>query len=346
MLILIIVKNIEQIGINVDAKIIKNLLINHDVRIVDNKYINTETVFDYIIMIEHIFSNMFETLNYKKIIYIPNCELLTDWDIKNIHKVDIIIAKTKIVRPYLESLDLKLPDIIYTKFTTPCHSLEFKKNKNIVVHFAGSSFMKNTTAVLKTWVKNNYFLKENPNIILVITKKKWFQTEIEKEGMKFWDSLKPTKVNNILDRKVSAFNVKNIFITEFLEKDDYEFFSNSAFMYLCPSLMEGYGHYINDGRCRKSLVLTTDAEPMNELITEKKQLIKVEKKVLHYKDHFNKWIYKTNYKSNRVSIEDFGNKIKYFIKNDIEKYTHRQYKEYTEDTQFFNKTMSEIFESD
>jgi hypothetical protein len=38
---------------------------------------------------------------------------------------------------------------------------------------------------------------------------------------------------------------------------------------MCPSAMEGWGQYIDEGRRTKSVVLTLDAPPMNELIDVK-----------------------------------------------------------------------------
>lgn len=40
-----------------------------------------------------------------------------------------------------------------------------------------------------------------------------------------------------------------------------------ASFFLCPSIMEGYGHYINQARASGGLILTPNIPPMNELIT-------------------------------------------------------------------------------
>lgn len=41
--------------------------------------------------------------------------------------------------------------------------------------------------------------------------------------------------------------------------------AEAAFL-MCPSLAEGYGHYINQARAAGAVIVTTDAPPMNELI--------------------------------------------------------------------------------
>ncbi|GLE06529.1 hypothetical protein PINS_up015855 [Pythium insidiosum] len=41
-----------------------------------------------------------------------------------------------------------------------------------------------------------------------------------------------------------------------------------AAYFLCPSVMEGYGHYINQARAAGGLILAPDTPPMNELVTE------------------------------------------------------------------------------
>ena len=39
---------------------------------------------------------------------------------------------------------------------------------------------------------------------------------------------------------------------------------------MCPSLIEGWGQYIDEGRRAKSVVVTLNAPPMNELIQNDK----------------------------------------------------------------------------
>lgn len=41
-----------------------------------------------------------------------------------------------------------------------------------------------------------------------------------------------------------------------------------ASFFVCTSSMEGYGHYINQARASGGVILTTNASPMNELITK------------------------------------------------------------------------------
>jgi glycosyltransferase involved in cell wall biosynthesis len=51
--------------------------------------------------------------------------------------------------------------------------------------------------------------------------------------------------------------------------DDAEFVieQNRHMVHLCPSTYEGFGHYINEARSVGAFIITTNAPPMNELVT-------------------------------------------------------------------------------
>ena len=42
---------------------------------------------------------------------------------------------------------------------------------------------------------------------------------------------------------------------------------NRCAVHLCPSSYEGFGHYINEARSVGAFIVTTNAQPMNELVT-------------------------------------------------------------------------------
>ncbi|GMF50092.1 unnamed protein product [Phytophthora fragariaefolia] len=60
---------------------------------------------------------------------------------------------------------------------------------------------------------------------------------------------------------------KNInLVHEGLSNLDFGRVMAESSFFLCPSTMEGYGHYINHARSSGGVIITTDAHPMNELI--------------------------------------------------------------------------------
>lgn len=64
----------------------------------------------------------------------------------------------------------------------------------------------------------------------------------------------------------------NIYLFQFLFGDlkyeNIQFLYEVAMSSICPSAIESWGHYIDEARRAKSLIITLDTAPMNELVTE------------------------------------------------------------------------------
>lgn len=87
-----------------------------------------------------------------------------------------------------------------------------------------------------------------------------------------WTSDLPTL--HLLSKNYSV-KKSNVIMHGFVPDDEFKTLMNRCVLHICPSTMEGYGHYINEAKAMACAVITTDAAPMNELITDKKYLCKV-----------------------------------------------------------------------
>lgn len=59
----------------------------------------------------------------------------------------------------------------------------------------------------------------------------------------------------------------NMHVAE-LPPDEFARLVAGTSFFMCPSIQEGYGHYMNQARAAKGLIVTTDAAPMNELVND------------------------------------------------------------------------------
>ena len=211
-----------------------------------------------------------------KKIFMPNHELFKNYhQFDLLHTIDLILCKTQISYDFFTFIknENKLKyDIIYTKFTTYIPKTlrimrkDIKKDTNLFVMLSGSSPFKNTAYVIENWLSNECYLKINPNIKLVITCRKLCYSsmiEIFKEYMKYNPPAEIISGDNII-------KFKNITLYISMIPDDiYKNLCQKAFVAICPSAKEGYGHYINEARYFNTFVITINHPPMNELINNK-----------------------------------------------------------------------------
>ena len=349
-MILIISKQLKS-GLVGDAEVIALALPNYRCMKIDHTA-DSKKVNDYKsgqygdiyakIFLEHIIPEWLD-VKTQLTLFMPNPELLTDWDVKNMDKMDKIICKTNYV------FGMMPQNKIYTKMSSLCNKNTAIKDYDMCLHLAGTSYMKGTRPLLETWVANNGFLDVNPRAHLVIT----FNVPLafDQHGvMKYWKSLKPvTKTINI-GRKLICENYGNIFMVNHLNAGDFAYFSKKAGIRIQPSITEGYGHCINEGRCTKSIVLTTDFPPMNELITDPRFLIAIERKESSYnmfKDFKNlsRYIYHGKAEIAHVDKKDFAAKIRGVLSMDAKEKTRvagENFKEYNNDTKYFNAAMKKL----
>ena len=177
---------------------------------------------------------------YKNAWYFVNLDItdFTDFD----NTPHNILCKTK--QAY-NILTPKFPNknIIYTGFTSiDRFNPAIKKDYTKFIHVAGKSPWKGTLPIIKAWQRH----PEWPQLTLV-----WRYDS-------FGVQLDPTEISKIT-------NIK--FMNGFLTDQKLDELVNSCGIHICPSEHEGFGHYINEARGVKAVILYSDAPCMNEFFT-------------------------------------------------------------------------------
>jgi glycosyltransferase involved in cell wall biosynthesis len=136
------------------------------------------------------------------------------------------------------------------------------KDSRLILHLAGASYLKGTHQLLQAWFELG---GDCLDCTLFVTRRgPWFDPNPPE--LCFWDSLQPEK--DVTFMGICGLERKgNVFLTrERISDSELQLLLATAGTHLCPSVMEGWGHIINQGRMCGALVLTTDAAPMNELV--------------------------------------------------------------------------------
>jgi hypothetical protein len=138
---------------------------------------------------------------------------------------------------------------IYTGFTSLDFYQPIKKQKQLI-HIQGKSDFKGTNEIIQAYAK-----AELPRLFL-----------LSKKGTK---------------------DTRNIVNAGFLSDGDFSKLINCCLIHICPSLYEGYGHYIWEAMSCGNVVITTDAAPMSEFITDERFLVKTNKPWRHHQGVMN-----------------------------------------------------------
>lgn len=163
--------------------------------------------------------------------------------------VGVMIVKNRIglkkVVEYRQRHQLSY-SVFYTKHTSEdVFQPTVERDWNTFLHLAGWSPFKNTRVIVEAWAKH----PEWPQLVLRVIKPDlcaWIEHTFTRDGT--W------RLANV-DYKCGAESLA--------VKNELQ---NRIGVHLCPSVTEGFGHYINEARSVGALVLTTDVAPMNELV--------------------------------------------------------------------------------
>jgi glycosyltransferase involved in cell wall biosynthesis len=167
---------------------------------------------------------------------IPNPEWYNKRDL--IAKFDLILCKTKEAQAIFEQYS---PRTLFLGFTSKdCYREEVQKELRLPIHLAGKSIQKGTDSLYDLWQR---------------------------------EKLPPLRLLHHMEEEYPE--VPNISqITDYLPQPELREWQNRYGLHLCLSETEGFGHYLNEALSTEAIVVTTDAPPMNEFVTDKRCLVK------------------------------------------------------------------------
>jgi glycosyltransferase involved in cell wall biosynthesis len=164
---------------------------------------------------------------------IPNQERFPTRHLTRLKRIHHILCKSQHAR---EIFTRHHPSVHFIGFTSPDRLLPDAQPPppHTFFHLAGKSTLKNTDVLLELWAKHPHW----PTLTLV---------------------QHPDNAPAAVPKNVHL-------ISRYLADAELRTLQNTHAIHLCPSLSEGWGHYIVEAMSCRAAVLTTDAPPMNELI--------------------------------------------------------------------------------
>lgn len=244
------------------------------------------------------------------------------WQIPYMKKLDYVFTKTKygtyLMAKMKKKFNLKFK-IYYIGHTTifPIKNIH-RRDYSSILHLAGAHEFKNTDTIIKCWLKYT----DLPLIIIGC-----YDNCIKNSLKKYLTAPEYDEINR-------RTNIK--FINKNIAFDDIVIMKYYYAIHLCPSITEGYGHYINEARITKSLVITSDLPPMNEFIDNKSGvLIKCDR--IEEKDNGNELCL--------FDVDTLANvirRIMLFTSEQINHYGQNAFNKYILDTKFFKQRATKV----
>ena len=243
-----IITNNNGYGLSTDYKILTFIIKKHfknlEINFVDCNTYKSKLV-DINIFLETVVNIHMKNAKYN--ILIPNQEWFSkDW-VNYITEFDKLLVKTKYGMEVFKTFTKK-DKISYISWKSNDKlKKSIDKDYTKFLHACGASNNKQTQKIIDWWKP------EYPKLT-VIANKDCVEVNFKQQD-----------------------NIEYVF--ERLDDLKFDSLFNSCGVHICASETEGFGHYINEAKLCKSVVITTDAPPMNELINQSNGfLVKSKKK--------------------------------------------------------------------
>lgn len=195
-----------------------------------SELINKNPPYDINLFLEYVIPAWFPYAHLNCLI--PNQEWLRDDWRPFLNQFDYILCKTKFAQAIFDKLGCKTEFIGFTSLDR--FNPQSSKNYDKFFHLAGKSAQKGTDIIINLW-------RRHPEWPPLTIRRNWQEP----------DSMSTTNIE---------------YITHYLDDKILRDYQNSHGIHLCPSEAEGFGHLIAEAMSCRSVTITTNAPPMNELI--------------------------------------------------------------------------------
>lgn len=223
------------VGLSRDFDILDKLLrsAGYDTRLVVTHKPPSQCKADANIFLERINSKLFK--QSKRNIIIPNQEWYEpDWRFV-IPLFSAVFTKTSYASNIFRSYGGRVWEV---GFTSPdLKNDNYEKDDKSWLHVAGKSIQKQTELVIKAWTQHNTL----PHLTIVQTDR-YYKPRVLPPNLTIRYGMTPQGVLTALQ--------------------------NTSMVHVCPSITEGFGHYIVEAMSCGSVVITMDGPPMNEIVTK------------------------------------------------------------------------------
>ena len=194
--------------------------------------------FDANLMLEHVRPEDFGVAQRQ--LFVPNPEWCLPSDVALLPRVDGILAKTRHAIGIFEKQGCK---VAWCGFTSDDRFDATVPRERAFFHLAGRSSNKGTQRLIALWQRHPHW----PTLTVL-------------QSPRTAQPIEPPAAN-IVHR------------IDYIDDAELRRMQNAHRFHLCPSETEGFGHYIVEAMSVGAIVVTTDGEPMNELVTPERGVL-------------------------------------------------------------------------